>query len=144
MKRQREKKLVYCCKLEEMKINFGPEPVTMVLRGRSEDAPPHKGIGDMFYTALAAEMPCAFPLSFPVFKFLRNIGRKAQLHGSPEVELRFRPWILLFKCCTGGPDLSSHLTVSILCLSLVMASGDSFLLPIASWHLYCYVIHIGE
>ncbi len=91
-----------------MKIYFGPELAMMVLRGRSEDAPPHKGIGDTFYTALAAKLPCAFPLSFLVVQFLRNIARKAPLHGSFE---------RLFKCCTGGPDLSSLLSVSILCIS---------------------------
>jgi hypothetical protein len=83
MNKEREKKLIHCYKLEEENIYFGPQPATMVVRGRSEDVAPHKGIGDMFYTALVAEMPCAFPLSFPV-QFLRNITVKAQLPGSPE------------------------------------------------------------
>ncbi len=38
--------------------------------------------------------------------------------GSPEVELKICPWLILFRYWTGRPDLSSFLSVPIMCMHI--------------------------
>ncbi len=59
--------------------------------------------------------------------------------GSPEVELRFCPWLILLKDWTGWPAWPELSSLSLLCVSQVMANDweVAFFWPIAFNHLSC-------